>query len=78
MSKLERQYEIANEFYENLVPRSFEYFLGVVGGDFGDFGDLGDLEGIEEGEEVEEVEAPKKKKGKGKRKGSNASSGGDE
>ena len=46
ITKLERQYEIANEFYENLIPRSLEYFLGVVGADFGDLAGLEGLEGI--------------------------------
>jgi hypothetical protein len=37
--------------YENLVPRSLEYFLGVVGADFGDLEGLGEI-----GEEDEEEE----------------------
>jgi hypothetical protein len=56
---LELQYEIAQTIYEDLVPKSLEYYLGVIE----TMGDYGDLEGIEE-EDEEEDEAPKKKSNK--------------
>lgn len=31
VEQLELQYEIANSLYEDVVPRSLEYYLGVVG-----------------------------------------------
>lgn len=56
MQDLELQYEMAQNIYEDLLPRSLEYYLGVIE----TMGDYGDLEGIEE-EDEEEDEAPKKK-----------------
>lgn len=41
---LELQYEMAQNIYEDLLPRSLEYYLGVIE----TMGDYGDLEGIEE------------------------------
>ncbi len=29
---MERQYEVAEAIYQELIPRSLEYFVGVVGG----------------------------------------------
>jgi hypothetical protein len=57
VEELENQYEIAQTIYEDLVPKSLEYYLGVIE----TMGDYGDLEGIEE-EDEEEDEAPAKKK----------------
>ena len=65
VEEMEQQHEIADEIYENIVPRSLEYFLGVVTGGAGDFGDLAALGGGEEFDD-EEDEVPKKKKSKGK------------
>lgn len=46
-----------------MVPKSLEYFLGVVGADFGDMGGMAGLEGMGEdfGGEDSEEEKPKKK-----------------
>lgn len=44
MQDLELQYEMAQNIYEDLLPRSLEYYLGVIE----TMGDYGDLEGIEE------------------------------
>ncbi len=41
---------MANEFFENLVPRSLEYFLGVVGADYGDLEALEQYAGEEDDE----------------------------
>lgn len=54
---LELQYEIAQTIYEDLVPKSLEYYLGVIE----TMGDYGDLDGIEE-EDDEDDEPVKKKK----------------
>lgn len=50
---------MAQTIYEDLVPKSLEYYLGVIE----TMGDYGDLEGIEE-EDEEEDEAPKKRSNK--------------
>jgi hypothetical protein len=47
---------MAQNIYEDLVPRSLEYYLGVIE----TVGDYGDMEDIEE-EDEEEDEAPRKK-----------------
>ena len=59
VEELESQYEAAQTIYEDLVPKSLEYYLGVIE----TVGDYGDLEDIEE-EDEEEDEAPKKKSNK--------------
>ncbi len=53
---LELQYEIAQTIYEDLVPKSLEYYLGVIE-TMGDYGDLDDIE-----EEDDEDDEPVKKK----------------
>lgn len=53
---------MAQNIYEDLVPRSLEYYLGVIE----TMDDYGDLDGIDEEDEEEEEEAPKKKNSKTK------------
>ena len=75
VEELEKQYEVCNAIYEEILPRSLEYYLGVVGAM--DLGEdmLGNLEGEdgfedEEGEgDDEEGKKPNKKKSKSKSKG---------
>lgn len=62
-----------------MIPKSLEYFLGVVGADFGNLADLGAM-GEDFGDDLEDeedlaIKKPKNKKSKGKapRKGSAAS-----
>lgn len=57
---LELQYEVAQTLYEDIIPKSLEYYLGVIE----TYGEEG-LDEIEE-EDEEEEEEPPKKKGKGK------------
>lgn len=43
VEKLERQYEICNAIYEEILPRSLEFYLGVVGAmDFEDLAEAGE------------------------------------
>ena len=82
VEELEKQYEICNAIYEEILPRSLEFYLGVVGAmDLGEdmMKDL-EGEGSFEDEEADEEEGKKqtKKKSKSKsksrkRKGSHSS-----
>lgn len=72
---MERQYEVCNAFYEEILPKSLEFFLGVSGG-FGDEEFMNNLLAggeVEEEDDDEDEEKPKKKSKKNKRKGSHSS-----
>jgi len=60
VEELESQYEIAQTIYEDVVPKSLEYFLGLIE-------TMDDLEGLDdEDDEDEEEEEVKPKKIKAK------------
>ena len=55
---MELQYEIAQALYEDIIPKSLEYYLGLIE----TMDDLGELDDIQEEDEEEEEEPKKKKK----------------
>jgi nucleosome assembly protein 1-like 1 len=57
---LESQYEIAQALYEEVVPKSLEYYLGLIE----TLDDYGEFDGEDDDEEEEEEPKPKKNKGK--------------